>query len=299
MDRSFKLKLFLSISLGVHLSVLSLLSNLMPNFKSTQLPRPNIEISFIPPVNEERELPQKVENKEKVWSSAAPIKSGELAVQSEEPLKIVEKKETEIKTEVPVPVEIYEETKSVQAERVENTIPKKQEEPLTALTIQSDVKVVSIRESKSSRLQSDKPLIESKQEEKVVVASLGNPFPPISSSEKSHSVIPPKADPPLAGRPPSLSEGEILFARPRYAENPKPLYPQEARKRGYEGEVLLRVEVLSNGWVGEIEVKRSSGHDILDRSAIQAVKQWKFVPAQKGETPVSVWVIIPVIFQLR
>jgi TonB family protein len=86
---------------------------------------------------------------------------------------------------------------------------------------------------------------------------------------------------------------------PRYAKNPKPPYPQEARERGYQGEVLLRVEVLSNGRVGQIEVKRSSGHDILDQSAFTTVKQWKFVPAKRGEDTVSSWVNIPIKFQLQ
>jgi len=88
-------------------------------------------------------------------------------------------------------------------------------------------------------------------------------------------------------------------ARPRYAQNPKPSYPQEAREKGYEGEVILRVEVLSNGRVGQIEVKNSSGYELLDRSALTAVKQWRFVPAKKGETPIPLWVNIPVKFQLQ
>ena len=88
-------------------------------------------------------------------------------------------------------------------------------------------------------------------------------------------------------------------AQPRYAQNPKPTYPQEAREKGYEGEVILRVEVLSNGRVGQIEVKNSSGYELLDRSALTAVKQWKFVPAKKGETPIPLWVNIPVKFQLQ
>jgi TonB family protein len=86
---------------------------------------------------------------------------------------------------------------------------------------------------------------------------------------------------------------------PRYAENPKPSYPREAREKGYQGEVLLRVEVLSNGRVGEIEVTRSSGHEILDRSALSTVKQWKFIPARKGEEPIPLWVNIPIKFQLQ
>jgi TonB family protein len=86
---------------------------------------------------------------------------------------------------------------------------------------------------------------------------------------------------------------------PRYAENPNPPYPREARERGHQGEVLLRVEVLVNGRVGQIEIKRSSGHESLDQSALSTVKQWKFVPAKKGENPVPLWVHIPIKFQLQ
>jgi TonB family protein len=88
-------------------------------------------------------------------------------------------------------------------------------------------------------------------------------------------------------------------AHPGYAENPKPPYPQEARERGHQGEVLLRVEVLANGRVGQIEIKRSSGHESLDQSALSTVKQWKFVPAKKGKDPVPLWVNIPIKFQLQ
>jgi len=95
------------------------------------------------------------------------------------------------------------------------------------------------------------------------------------------------------------SSGGGAGAHPRYAENPKPPYPQEARNRGYHGEVLLRVEVLSNGKVGQIEVKRSSGYEMLDHSALSTVKQWKFIPAKRGEDAVSLWVNIPIKFQLQ
>jgi len=88
-------------------------------------------------------------------------------------------------------------------------------------------------------------------------------------------------------------------AHPRYAENPKPPYPQEAREKGHQGEVLLRVEVLASGRVGQLEVKRSSGHETLDQSALSTVKQWKFIPAQKGEAAIPLWVNIPIKFQLQ
>jgi protein TonB len=88
-------------------------------------------------------------------------------------------------------------------------------------------------------------------------------------------------------------------ARPRYAENPKPVYPQEAKEKGYEGEVVLRVELLINGRVGQIEIKKSSGYELLDHSALAAVKQWRFIPAKKDDVAIPLWVNIPIKFQLQ
>jgi TonB family protein len=102
-----------------------------------------------------------------------------------------------------------------------------------------------------------------------------------------------------------LGEGEEGFgwglsgvSSPKYAQNPKPVYPQEAREKGYQGKVLLRVEVLANGRVGQVALKKTSGCEALDRSALAAVKEWRFIPARKGEVAVPVWVVIPIKFQL-
>ncbi|MBM4278471.1 MAG: energy transducer TonB [Deltaproteobacteria bacterium] len=281
MNRTWNFKPFLSISLGLHLFVFSLLSILLPDFKITQLPPLNIEVSLLPLVKEEREPLRKVEERSEVRSSEFGVRS------EEEPLKIVEKKEEDTKAESLL--KTSEERKISRVEKMEVALPKKEPEPISSPSVQSEVRAVSISEPKPSPSNNEKIEMGGKKEERIVLASLGNPFPQTSSPEK----------PLVAMKGPSLSEGEIIFAQPRYAENPKPLYPREARKKGYEGEVLLRVEVLSNGRVGEIEVRHSSGHEVLDRSAITAVKQWRFVPAKKDETPVPVWVNIPVTFQLR
>jgi protein TonB len=86
---------------------------------------------------------------------------------------------------------------------------------------------------------------------------------------------------------------------PRYGENPKPVYPLEARQKEYQGEVLLKVEVLQNGRVGEVEVEKSSGYEVLDQSALATVKKWRFIPAKKGGVAIPCWVNIPFKFQLR
>lgn len=96
----------------------------------------------------------------------------------------------------------------------------------------------------------------------------------------------------------SPSEHEI-FTQPRYSYNPKPPYPFEARRKGYEGKVILKVEVLSNGNVGKIELKYSSGYKVLDNSAIETIKKWRFIPAIKNGESISYWVNIPIVFRLK
>ncbi len=85
---------------------------------------------------------------------------------------------------------------------------------------------------------------------------------------------------------------------PKYFRNPAPPYPSLAREQGYEGTVLLRVEVLPNGRCGELEIAASSGHAILDEAAANAVKRWRFKPAHRAFKPAAAWVKIPVTFRL-
>jgi protein TonB len=87
--------------------------------------------------------------------------------------------------------------------------------------------------------------------------------------------------------------------RANYGFNPKPKYPRIARSRGWQGKVLLKVQVSASGISTHVAVHKSSGHEILDESAIDAVKQWRFIPARRGETPVASSVIVPILFSLK
>lgn len=93
--------------------------------------------------------------------------------------------------------------------------------------------------------------------------------------------------------------GSSRVSSPRYIENPKPAYPLEARQQGYHGKVLLKVEVLTNGRVGKVEVENPSGYDVLDQAALEAMKTWRFIPAKRGKVPFRSWVNIVITFQLR
>jgi TonB family protein len=53
----------------------------------------------------------------------------------------------------------------------------------------------------------------------------------------------------------------------------RPRYPRLSRRRGEEGTVRVRVELDSQGRVGDIELARTSGYRRLDRAAFQAVRE--------------------------
>lgn len=85
---------------------------------------------------------------------------------------------------------------------------------------------------------------------------------------------------------------------PAYMRNPPPPYPRTARERGWEGTVLLHVEVLANGTAGSVITAQSSGYRVLDESAADTVRDWRFQPAQSDGTPVPSLVEIPITFRM-
>ncbi len=94
------------------------------------------------------------------------------------------------------------------------------------------------------------------------------------------------------------ADEEVAPAVPRYRENPPPRYPASAARRGQEGLVLLSVTVGIDGRPKEVSVKKSSGYEILDESALRAVKDWRFDPATRRGVPFEMTVEIPVRFEL-
>lgn len=87
--------------------------------------------------------------------------------------------------------------------------------------------------------------------------------------------------------------------RPLSRGNPAPRYPRFALRRGWEGEVVLRVRVTPSGEVDRVRVHISSGHALLDDSAVDAVRAWRFEPARRGDQPVMAVVRVPVLFRLQ
>ncbi|MBW1821696.1 MAG: energy transducer TonB [Deltaproteobacteria bacterium] len=91
----------------------------------------------------------------------------------------------------------------------------------------------------------------------------------------------------------------ILEARPIYRINPPPSYPIIARKRGYQGNVVLEVLINKQGKVIDFRVFSSSGYSILDKTAIASVKKWLFQPGMRGSDKIEMWVRVPIRFKLN
>lgn len=106
--------------------------------------------------------------------------------------------------------------------------------------------------------------------------------------------------PPQEPEPSRISEPakKPVVTMPSYGDNPPPKYPPRARRRGYRGVTILAAEILADGTVGELRVKTSSGHGILDEAALRAVKTWTFEPARENGIAVRGRVDIPVRFEL-
>ncbi|WP_417841005.1 TonB family protein [Terasakiella sp.] len=82
------------------------------------------------------------------------------------------------------------------------------------------------------------------------------------------------------------------------AGNPKPKYPKIARKRGWQGRVVLSVHVDANGQPVDVQIAQSSGHKILDRAALKTVRKWTFKPARKAGFDIASKLRIPIRFDL-
>ena len=82
-----------------------------------------------------------------------------------------------------------------------------------------------------------------------------------------------------------------------YLHNPAPTYPSQSRRLKEEGTVLSLVRVSAEGSPANVEVRQSSGFERLDEAALQAVRQWRFVPAKRGSQNVAASVLVPIQFK--
>ncbi|HEY6969162.1 MAG TPA: energy transducer TonB [Candidatus Angelobacter sp.] len=87
------------------------------------------------------------------------------------------------------------------------------------------------------------------------------------------------------------------ISAPRAVYTPDPDYSDEARRRKYQGTVVMNVVVDEAGNVSRISIARPLGLG-LDEQAVEKLKIWKFNPAMHNGQPVTVEVSVEVTFNL-
>jgi protein TonB len=107
---------------------------------------------------------------------------------------------------------------------------------------------------------------------------------------QSQRATPPPPPAPVAETPPRTDP-----RRP----NGLPPYPPSSRRLGEEGVVTLQLYINENGRVAEARVQQSSGFPRLDEAAVrEARRNWRFIPAKRGDQVVAAWMSLNVRFQL-
>jgi protein TonB len=111
---------------------------------------------------------------------------------------------------------------------------------------------------------------------------------------------PPKVDPPQIDRRitpekqiAKVSEG---VEQAQLITRIEPQYPILARQTRTQGTVFLRAIISRGGRITSLEVL--SGHPLLVRAALDAVRQWRYRPTLLNGEPVEVETSITVIFRL-
>jgi periplasmic protein TonB len=156
-------------------------------------------------------------------------------------------------------------------------------------------------------LQAPQAAIPDKAPEQAITAAPAEPPQPVAATATTtHRDVDPaaSAQPPTDAVPADLpaaanATAAVVKAQPRYNENPPPRYPSVARRRNYQGTVVLDVFVETDGRVGDLRIAESSRYDLLDQAAMRAVTRWRFIPGRSNDQTVAMWVRVPIQFRLN
>jgi TonB family protein len=85
-------------------------------------------------------------------------------------------------------------------------------------------------------------------------------------------------------------------AGPRVGNAVPPRYPVQSLRAGESGEVLVRVEVDDEGRPAAPSIAQSTAPKRLERAAIEAIRQWTFVPERVGGHAIASTLLVPLRF---
>ena len=102
---------------------------------------------------------------------------------------------------------------------------------------------------------------------------------------------------PASNQPISNLKPQITDPAPK--NRIRPVYPRSARRRGYEGKVVISARISATGVVGNVAVVESSGYLTLDEAAVKAVREAEFEPACCDGTPIERDISLVIEFRIK
>ena len=89
----------------------------------------------------------------------------------------------------------------------------------------------------------------------------------------------------------------MVEVRPKLMHAVEPIpHPEEALRDSLEGKVFVKFIVNVDGSVSDVRVLRGLG--VFHQAAIDAISQFRYIPAEHNGKPVAVWMTQPINFQL-
>lgn len=101
-----------------------------------------------------------------------------------------------------------------------------------------------------------------------------------------------------------LSSSASQIDKPRYIlgskANPKPDYPMLARKKGWQGDVILGVQVAADGTIEHLTFVKSTDYGVLNYAAYETVRNhWRFDPLNEEKETLSAYIEVPISFRFN
>jgi len=127
---------------------------------------------------------------------------------------------------------------------------------------------------------------------------------PLPVDEQPQLVETAPPPPPAAVPAPATDAAPVAPAagdrpQPIADQSTPPSYPPAALRNGVEGSVVVRVDVDATGVPFNVTIVQRSGSRDLDRAATDAVRRWRFVPAQSNGQAVVGSIEVPFDFKAR
>jgi protein TonB len=123
---------------------------------------------------------------------------------------------------------------------------------------------------------------------------------PVESAPTSAITATTQKPPP---KPPPVAAPVARKAPSQNPRRPLPIteedYPAQSKRLGEEGVTVVRLWVLADGSIGDVQVSKSSGFPRLDETAVRKLKRWRVNPGTENGKPVAMWMDLRVVWKIK